>query len=465
MFCSNCGSPVSVGDAFCGACGARFEVVPVQETVASESAQPIENQTNVQPVAEVAFQQPPVQEYQQPVSQNNVEKASVEANKSKNLAVIIPVCVVAVVLAIVAIVVLPKVLNNGENSGTVPTEQGGFGEQDIVGADDLSEEQENVKTYSEDDVKEFFNWLTDTYNGDISSQVFYLDENNFSNILLEWFMPKDQTYQIYKEYISYSDLVSGAHQGVEDILIEDVMSEREFNTLLNSDRECFDIFKVTDVQENIDAVWGKGRFNAEDLDDGSFSSRYITSKGYIVVAIDPTDSYGFTKARYVSYEKSGDEYLVKAYMLSVNPGMNSQNVYDISTDMYLGDYSDLDYVSSEKSFSQILSAVGKTTGNLQPVEFVFEGTADGLRFKKLNFSKVLPDVKGNFGTKYVTAGGEGLNIRTAPSKTATIVGLAFDDEPVYIRGKSDSTDEWVYIYFYDDEGISYSGWVNKNYLR
>ena len=46
-----------------------------------------------------------------------------------------------------------------------------------------------------------------------------------------------------------------------------------------------------------------------------------------------------------------------------------------------------------------------------------------------------------------------------------VVGLALDAEPVYVCGKSESTNEWVYVNFFGEDKVSYSGWVNKNYLK
>lgn len=429
MFCANCGKAVSEGAAFCGECGAKIETVQAQTA----------------PMAQ------PVQAYQ-------AVAATTKPKGLKKLAVIIPVAAVAVVLAVVAIVVLPKVLNK-DGSGTTPTEQGS---QAVAGENNASEE---IKTYSEDEVKEYFNWLTGTYNG-VSSQIFVLDEKNFDTLALEWFMPSEETYQFYRSNVRYDDTISCLRDKTKKIAISEIMSEDEFEALANSGREVFDVFKVSDIQANIDNIWVSGRFSAEALDNGSFSSSYITSKGYLFLPIDPTGYYSYNKAKYVSYEQSGNEYVVKCYMICADADSGDCMVYDESTDLFLGTYSD-GYMTdpSSKSFGQVLNSVGKTTSDLQTIEFVLEGTAEGLRLKKVNYHKVLPDVRGNFGTKYVSAGGEGLNIRTAPSKTAMVVGLALDAEPVYVCGKSESTNEWVYIYFFGEDNVSYSGWVNKNYLK
>lgn len=332
--------------------------------------------------------------------------------------------------------------------------------------EDSFEEDESEKApekFTETEVKEYFEWLIEKYSGEISSQAIFLDEDSFSDIYLEWFMPSELTYVIQDtNSIEYEDSISCLKNKNQKLKISDIMSESEFSKLKNSDFTYYDVFSVEDIESEMNMLWRKGRFDVEDLDKNSFNKQYITSEGYLFCPIVVTDAYGGYEAKYLSCEEKNNEYIVSAYLIEVTD-YYSGVVSDASTGCVLGSFSLSEIDTDKITFNTILMDAKVSTSELETVKFIFEGTNDGLKFKRVEVSKTLPDETFNYVSKTVRAEG-GLNLRCSPSTNATIVYLIPNGSTFYVTGESDTESDWLYGFYYAD-GFNYSGWVHKNYLK
>ena len=123
-------------------------------------------------------------------------------------------------------------------------------------------------------------------------------------------MPREETHQFYNAEVTYNSTLKSFGGEDSSLKISDVMSESEFALIPDSGNSPFDVFKVEDIQKNIDRIWKKGRFDVESLDDKDFETRYITSKGYLILKLDATDDYGTYISKYINYTQEGNLYTV-----------------------------------------------------------------------------------------------------------------------------------------------------------
>lgn len=331
-----------------------------------------------------------------------------------------------------------------------------------------------VRKYSEEEVKTFFNSLLEDYCTMELFEILYSDEDDFSNIKFDYLLG-DKKYTKY--YLSNSsEVLKTVNYENTSLTMTDIMNEEEktkfFKDSAQHSYRTYKVYNITDVDEVISKIWRPGRFKIGDLHAGDFNVNFVTSKGYLVSPVtDAWDYYGYFFGEYISCKENNNEYKVKAYLIETpefSPVVsNKAEFFDAATGKKLGVLNiGLDTNTDAYSFDDIIRVANIKKSNLIPVDFVFEATVDGLRFKSFKDSIVSPDKEIAFATMTVIADG-GLNLRTAPSSNdSTVITLIPEGDFVWVEGASSTTDEWVYVsYIGENDSMSCSGWVNRKFLK
>lgn len=318
-----------------------------------------------------------------------------------------------------------------------------------------------IPTYSEDDVKAFFELLVENYDGVYtSSQIFTLTNDNFTNISLDWLV-KEKKYLINDGSLEYT---GKCKHGDDELIISEIMSEDEFNEFLSvSDKNRrYSVFSMSDIENTVNSIWCEDNFDLRTLNKSDYKSKYVTSKGFLIAPeTEFLSDETFQVGKYIDCKINGNEYIVSAYLLE----RIEQVVIDGSTGKKIGKTFNYSMEDAGDTFDDVISKAGIDISVLNKVEFVFVGTKNGVRFKEFKTSKILPENKvSGYITKTVIADG-GLNLRLAPSTDSVIVTLIPDSSIVTILGESKTEKDWVYISVFDEtDFVNYSGWVKSEFL-
>ena len=367
----------------------------------------------------------------------------------RTIAIIIPIIVVSAIATTVAFI-----------SEKEPVDSLSINELTVT--ETVEETTSAIPIYSEEEVKTFFELLIENYDGVYtSSQIFTLTEENFENVSLDWLV-KEKKYLINNGTLEYT---GKCKYGNDELIISEIMSEDEFNEFLNvsDENRRYSVFSMTDIENTVNSIWREGKFDIKTLDKNDFNSKYMTTKGFFIAPeTEFLSDEAFQVAQYIDYELKGDEYIVSAYLLE----RVERVVIDGSTGKKVGQtfsYSMEDW--GNDTFDDVISKARIETSALNNVEFVFEGTKDGLRFKELKTEKVLPDNRvSGYVTKTVVADG-GLNLRLAPYVNSLVVTLIPDGSLVVVTGESKKEKDWVYVSAFDESDfVNYSGWVKSEFL-
>ena len=365
-----------------------------------------------------------------------------------------------IIACILLAVVVPTVIIINQNTSELP----------IVVTTTKKEEQKTtikeettslIPTYTEEEVKTFFEMLIENYDGVYtSSQIFTLTKDNFENVSLDWLV-KEKRYLINDGTLEYTGICK---YGDDELIISEIMSKDEFNEFLSvsDENRRYSVFSMSDIEDTVNSIWCENNFDLKILNKSDYKSKYLTSKGFLIAP--ETEFLGdetFQVAKYIDCEIKGDEYIVSAYLLE----RIEQVVIDGSTGKRIGKTFNYSVEDAGDTFDDVISKAGLDISELNKVEFVFVGTEDGLRFKEFKTLQILPEIEvSGYITKTVVADG-GLNLRLAPSTDSVIVTLFPDSSIVTILGESKTEKDWEYISVFDEtDFVNYSGWVKSEFL-
>ncbi len=315
--------------------------------------------------------------------------------------------------------------------------------------------------YTTDDAEQFFNKMMEEYTFNSYEVVYYDTPFNLADNGIEAVAYND--YRVYagRDYSSELDAVTD--DATAGILISDIMTEEEYNNLIDNDNG-YAVYKASEVQDRINTLWGAGSISLTSI---LSTSDIVTSKGFIIRDADNAqkgnfDYYG--KIASSSYDKASGQFTIKAYVLKCDT--EGGKVYDEGTGLQL--VSGTVTRGAGVDFDAIVSALGINTNQMVPVEFGFGISNEGVVLLKANKDAVSKDVldaqnvvvKRYQHTFYMKVKADGgLNMRYAPTEKAQVVKLIPNNSAIEITGYASTANGWVYANW-----GGFEGWVSFKYL-
>ncbi|MBR4287563.1 MAG: SH3 domain-containing protein [Clostridia bacterium] len=318
-----------------------------------------------------------------------------------------------------------------------------------------------ASAYTTEDAEEFFGRIMNEYTFNTYRVFYYGTPTSLLTYGIESIAPND--YRLYKgdEYNSeIEDVKEGAAAG---ILASDIMSEEEYNTL-SSAVDGYKVYKLSEVQDKINSLWGTGAVNVASLIN---ESDVVTSKGFLLREGENDDRGNFDyygKVKSSKLDKASNQVVVKAYILKCD--VENKKIYDEGTGLQIA----VGQVNrgAGVDFDAIVSELNINTDKLSTVSFSFQLSDNGVTLLGAMENAVSKDVLNaqnvvleNYEkTCYMKVKADGgLNMRYEPTDKSQVIKLIPNNSAIEVRGYSSNVKDWVYVYW-----GGYEGWVSYKYL-
>ena len=318
-----------------------------------------------------------------------------------------------------------------------------------------------VSAYTTDDAEAFFGKVMDDYILNSYRAVYYSTRDNIMSCGIESIALND--YRVYtgKDYNSEVEKVSdNANEG---ILISDIMTEEEYTSLIVND-DGYKVYKLSEVQDRINTLWGAGAISVSMLIN---EDDIVTSKGFLLREGE-NDEKGifdyYAKVKASKFETSTNCVVIDAYVLKCD--VENKKIYDEGSGLQIA--SGQINRGAGVDFDAIVSSLKISTKKMEPIRFNFQLTNEGVVLLGATENEVSKDVLNaqnvvlqkyaqSFYMKVKADGG--LNMRYEPTEKSEVLKLVPNNSAIEVRGYSSNIKDWVYVYW-----GGYEGWVNYKYL-
>ncbi len=333
----------------------------------------------------------------------------------------------------------------------------------ILDADEIAcgSEIKNADAYTTDDAEAFFGKMMDEYTFNSYRVVYYGTPESLLTYGIESIIVNDYRLYTDKEYGSEVEKVTD--NAKDGILISDIMSEDEYNSLY-SNSEGYAVYKLSEVQNKINALWGTGAISVSSLMN---ESDVITSKGFLLrdsqnAEKGKFDYYGKVKSS--KFDAGANRVVIDAYILKCD--VENKKIYDEGTGLQIA--SGQINRGAGVDFDAIVNELKINTKKLETIRFSFQLSGAGVTLLGATENAVSKDVLNaqnvvleayahSFYMKTKADGG--LNMRFEPTDKSQVIKLIPNKSAVEVRGYGSNVKGWVYVYW-----GGYEGWVNYKYL-
>ncbi len=315
--------------------------------------------------------------------------------------------------------------------------------------------------YTTEDAEAFFGKMMDEYTFNSYRVVYYGTPESLTTYGIESIAVND--YRVYTGKDYNSEIEKVTDNAKEGILISDVMTEEEYASLPSND-DGYKVYKLSEIQGKINALWGSGAISVASLVN---ESDVITSKGFLLREGEDAekgkfDYYGKIKSS--KYDAGANRVVIDAYILKCD--VENKKIYDEGTGLQIA--SGQINRGAGVDFDAIVTALKINTKEMVPIRFSFQLSSEGVTLLGATENAVSKDVVDaqnvvlqNYAQSFymkVNADG-GLNMRFEPTEKSQVVKLIPNKSAIEVRGYGSNIKDWVYVYW-----GGYEGWVNYNFL-
>ncbi len=326
---------------------------------------------------------------------------------------------------------------------------------------DFGSQIKGIDAYTTADAEAFFGKIMDEYTFNTYRVFYYGTPESLLTYGIESIAPND--YRVYKGDEYNSELEDVKEKAAAAIMASDIMTEEEYNSL-SSNSQGYKVYKLSEVQDRINKLWGEGAISVSSLVS---ESDIITSKGFLLREgendeIGNFDYYGKVKSS--KLDKASNQVVIDAYILKCD--VENKKIYDEGTGLQIA--SGQINRGAGVDFDAIVSELKIDTKKLVTVRFSFQLSDDGVTLLGASENAVSKDVLDaqnvvlqNYDKSFymkVKAEG-GLNMRYEPTEKSQVIKLVPNKSAVEVRGYSSNIKGWVYVY-----SGGYEGWVSYKYL-
>jgi|GEM_PF-2472935 len=319
----------------------------------------------------------------------------------------------------------------------------------------------NADAYTTDDAEAFFGKVMDDYTFNAYRVVYYGTPESLLTYGIESIAVND--YRIYtgKDYNSEIEKVSD--DAKDGILVSDIMTEEEYTALATND-EGYKVYKLSEVQNKINALWGSGAISVATLIN---EDDIVTSKGFLLRVGENAekgkfDYYGKVKSS--KLDAAASRVVIEAYILKCD--VENKKIYDEGTGLQIA--SGQINRGAGVDFDAIVNELKINTKKMETIRFSFQLSSAGVTLLGATENAVSKDVLNaqnvvlqkyaqSFYMKVKADGG--LNMRYEPTDKSQVLKLVPNNSAIEVRGYSSNIKDWVYVYW-----GGYEGWVNYKYL-
>lgn len=315
--------------------------------------------------------------------------------------------------------------------------------------------------YTTADAEAFFGKVMDDYTFNSYRVVYYGTPESLLTYGIESIALNDYRLFTGKDYNSEIEKVTD--DATAGILISDVMTEDEY-TSLAANTDGYKVYKLSEVQDRINALWGAGAISVSSLVN---ENDVITSKGFLLREGENDekgkfDYYGKVKSS--KLDEDANRVVIEAYILKCD--VENKKIYDEGTGLQIA--SGQINRGAGVDFDAIVSTLKINPKNLETIRFSFQLSNEGVTLLGATENAVSKDVINaqnvvlqNYAQSFymkVKADG-GLNMRYEPTEKSQVVKLVPNNSAIEVRGYSSNIKDWVYVYW-----GGYEGWVSYKYL-
>jgi hypothetical protein len=318
-----------------------------------------------------------------------------------------------------------------------------------------------ASAYTTADAEAFFGRIMNDYTFNTYRVFYYGTPTSLLTNGIESIAPND--YRLYKGDEYNSELENVKEGAAAGILASDIMSEEEYNSL-SSDVDGYKVYKLSEVQDKINSLWGTGAVNVASLIN---ESDVVTSKGFLLREGENDDRGNFDyygKVKSSKFDKDSNQVVIAAYVLKCD--VEGKKIYDEGTGLRVA--TGQITRGAGVDFDAIVNELNINTNELATISFSFQLSDDGVTLLGATENAVSKDVLNaqnvviqNYDKSFymkVKADG-GLNMRYEPTEKSQVIKLVPNKSAIEVRGYSSNVKDWVYVYW-----GGYEGWVNYKYL-
>ncbi len=315
--------------------------------------------------------------------------------------------------------------------------------------------------YTIADAEAFFGKVMDEYTFNSYRVVYYGTPESLLTYGIESISVNDYRLYAGREYTSGIEKVTD--NAKDGILISDVMTQEEYASLASND-DGYKVYKLSEVQHKINALWGPGAISVSSLVD---ESDIITSKGFLLRegANDEKGNFDYYgKVKSAKVDEDANRVVIETYILKCD--VENKKVYDEGTGLQIASGQVNRGVGVD--FDAIVNTLKINTQKMATVRFSFQLSKAGVTLLGASENAISKDVLNaqnvviqNYAQSCymkVKAKG-GLNMRYEPTKESQVIKLVPNNSAVEVRGYSSNVKDWVYVYW-----GGYEGWVSYKYL-